>query len=79
MNPEGVPFLNVPYNVAFSLNVDWFQPYKQSTYAADAIYVAVLNLPRAERFKSENILLVGVIPGPHEPARKVWGFCGQRH
>ena len=66
MNPE-VPFLSVPYNFAFSLNVDWFQPYKQSTYAAGAIYLAALNLPRAERFKSENILLVGVIPGPHEP------------
>ena len=67
MNPEGVPFLSQPYNFALSLNVDWFQPYKNSVYATGAIYVAVLNLPRTERFKSENILLLGVIPGPKEP------------
>lgn len=67
INPEGVPFLSQPYNFALSLNVDWFQPYKNSVYATGAIYVAVLNLPRTERFKSENILLLGVIPGPKEP------------
>lgn len=67
LNVDGVPFLSVPYNFAFSLNVDWFQPYKRSMYSAGAIYLSVLNLPRAERFTSENILLVGVIPGPHEP------------
>jgi hypothetical protein len=26
-----------------------------------------MNLPRSERFKTENIILVGVIPGPSEP------------
>lgn len=25
-----------------------------------------MNLPRSERFKPQNVILVGVIPGPHE-------------
>lgn len=67
MNPDGTPFLSVPYNFALSLNVDWFQPYKRSVYSTGIIYLAVLNLPRTEQFTSENILLLGVIPGPKEP------------
>ena len=66
MNPEGVPFLSMPYNFALTVNVDWFQPFKKSVYATGIIYLAVLNLPRTERFTSENILLLGVIPGPTE-------------
>ena len=31
------------------------------------IYLVVLNLPREERHKPENVSLVGIIPGPHEP------------
>ena len=31
------------------------------------IYLAIMNLPRAIRFKRENIILIGVIPGPSEP------------
>ena len=29
--------------------------------------MVLMNLPRAERFKPENVFLVGIIPGPHEP------------
>ena len=69
LNPEGVPFLSLPFNFALSLNVDWFQPFKHSTYSAGAIYIAIQNLPREERYNTDNILLVGVIPGPSEPKR----------
>lgn len=31
------------------------------------IYLVVLNLPREERFKDENMICVGLIPGPKEP------------
>ncbi len=48
-------------------NVDWYQPFKNSPYSVGVIYLAILNLPREERFKQENIILVGVIPGPKEP------------
>ena len=33
------------------------------------MYLAIQNLPRHERYSSENVLLVGVIPGPHEPSK----------
>ena len=31
------------------------------------LYLAVINLPRSIRFKWENVIVVGVIPGPSEP------------
>ena len=49
------------------LNVDWFQPYKRTTCSVGAIYLTIMNLPRSVRFKRENVILVGILPGPHEP------------
>ena len=61
------PYLVAPRNYAFMLNVDWFQPFKHLVYSVGVLYMVRMNLPRAERFKAENVFLVGVIPGPHEP------------
>lgn len=60
-------FLQSPYNYMLTLNVDWFQPFTHIEYSVGAIYLAIQNLPRSERFKEENIILVGIIPGPSEP------------
>ena len=40
-----------------------------STYnlIVGVIYLVTLNLPRAIRYRIENIILVGIIPGPKEP------------
>ena len=65
---NGHQFLAVPNNFCLALNVDWFNPYKQTPYSVGAIYLTVLNLPRAERFKPHNMMLVGLIPGPRERA-----------
>lgn len=65
----GVPFLSVPYNFALTSNIDWFQPFKRTQYASGAIYISIQNLPREERFSVENIILVGIIPGPNEPSK----------
>jgi hypothetical protein len=46
----GKPFFAAPYNYAFMLNVDWFQPFKHSIYSVGAIYLAFMNLPRELRF-----------------------------
>ena len=62
------PYLSFANNLCLALNVDWFNPYKQTPYLAGALYLSILNLPRAKRFKAHNILLVGMIPGPHEPS-----------
>ena len=69
MNPMGQPFLSLPYNFAFALNVDWFEPFKRTVYACGAMYMTILNLPRDQRYLLENTILVGVIPGPREPPK----------
>ena len=53
------------------LNVDWFQPFKHSTYSVGAIYLTIMNLPRSVRFKCQNVILVGILPGPSEPKHNI--------
>lgn len=38
------------------------------------IYLVIANLPRQERYKLENIIIIGVIPGPHEPQKHINSF-----
>ena len=40
-------------------------------YSVGLVYLVILNLPRSIRFKRENVILVGVIPGPCEPSLTV--------
>ena len=61
------PFLDDSHTFAFSLNVDWFQPYKHVTDSIGAVYLSILNLPRNLRYKPENIILCGILLGPKEP------------
>jgi hypothetical protein len=51
------------YELALQLNADGFQPFKDTSYSVTAIFAVVLNLPREIRFKEENIILLGLIPG----------------
>ena len=64
---DGRPFLCEPGNLCFIINFDFFQPYDHVQYSLGAIYLSVLNLPREERYKQENTILVGLVPGPKEP------------
>ena len=73
-NPDSVPFLSVSNNFAFQINVDWFNPFKHTQHSEGAIYISVLNLPRKERFLQENIILIGIIPGPKEPSLHINSF-----
>ena len=68
MKVNGSDFLSQPNSYGVMLNVDFFQPYKHIQYSLGAIYLTVLNLPRDMRHKQENVILVGLIPGPHEPS-----------
>lgn len=63
------PFPDATNNLCFVLNIDWFNPYEHTQYSIQVIYLTVLNLPRGERYKIENTILVGFIPGPSEPTR----------
>ena len=68
MNHNGTPFLSEPNNLALMLNMDFSQPYKHvKGYSIGAIYCVIMNLPRRVRYKQENVLLIGLIPGPKEP------------
>lgn len=71
---DDVDFLAKPGNLALMLNVDWFEPFKDSPYAVGVIYLAVMNLPREERFRRHNVILVGIVPGPKEPSLHVNTF-----
>ena len=67
----GRPFLSQPNNLSLMLNVDWFNPYDETPYSAGVIYFTILNLPRSERYKFENVILAGIIPGPREPKKHI--------
>ena len=66
-SPSCSMFLSSPYCYMFTLNVDWFQPFIHTEYSLGAIYLTIQNLPREQRYKEENVILVGLLPGPSEP------------
>jgi len=51
--------------------VDWFEPFERGVYSVGAIYLSIQNLPRDVRYRPENIILVGVLPGPKEPKKTI--------
>ena len=71
---NGQNFLRDPNNLAIMINMDYFQPYKHVSYSVGAIYCTILNLPRSVRYKQENVVLLGLIPGPHEPENDINSF-----
>lgn len=76
LGPDGKPFMDGlkrrDLRLAWSLSVDWFNPHGNKTSgkkkSVGSIAMVLLNLPPSLRYKPENIYLVGVIPGPREPA-----------
>jgi hypothetical protein len=55
-------------HLGIMINVDWFQPFERTIHSSGAIYGAICNLPRELRFKPENMLILGLMPGPNEPS-----------
>ena len=60
-------FVSAPYNYLLTMNVDWFSPFEHGRYSVGVIYLTIQNLPITIRNNPENIILVGIIPGPSEP------------
>lgn len=56
------------------LNVDWYQPFEHTQHSEGAVYLTVLNLPREIRYLQENVMVIGVIPGPKEPKLHINSF-----
>ena len=53
-------------HLGLMLNLDWFQPYEGTVYSTGVIYAAICNLLHDIRFKRENMLILGILPGPNE-------------
>ncbi len=72
---NGVPFMQKPRRegrLVFGFNQDGLNPYGNKTggkkVSVGPMYMVCFNLPPHLRYRMENIFLVGVIPGPREPA-----------
>ena len=62
-DPEHFDFFSKPRNYGLVVNLDWFAPFKHvASFSVGAIYLVMMNLPRCERFKRKNLILVGLIP-----------------
>lgn len=68
---NGQAFLSEPNYYGLLLNIDWLQPFEHLTYSVGVIFFVIPNLPRDIRFKRENVILYGIIPGPSEPSLTV--------
>ena len=68
---NGLPFLAAPNNYLLMLNCDWFQPFTHTQFSIGVLYLAIENLPRNLRFQKQNIIVVGILPGPSEPSMDI--------
>ena len=57
---------NANLHLGLILNLDWFQPYNNIIYSTGILYAAIANFPHNIQFKRENILILGILPGPNE-------------
>ena len=63
MTVDGKGFLSAFRNYALQLNFDYFQPMtRRKDYSVGVFYLVILNLPRTERYKWENIIIFGIVP-----------------
>ena len=62
--------------IGLLINIDWFQPFKHISYSVGVIYAVIINLPRSMRYKDENVVIIGIIPGPHEPKTHINSYLG---
>jgi len=54
-------------DIVLGLSTDGFGPFKHCTKTAWPIILFNYNLPPEERFQKDNIISVGIIPGPKKP------------
>jgi len=69
--PKHQPFLHpedptMPSGIALSIHADGFQQNSKGLKSIYTIYLTINNLPREDRFTSENALLYALVPGVGE-------------
>lgn len=70
---DGQPFLSESLTFGVMINIDWFLPYKHVMLVL-FFYMVCLNLPGRLHFKRENVLLIGILPGPSESSHDINTF-----
>lgn len=68
---QNTPFLVDRHSIGLMMNIDWFQPFKHRSYSIGVVYLVIMNLQRNIRYKRENILIIGLLPGPSEPPKTI--------
>ena len=68
---QNTTFLVDRHTVGLMMNIDWFQPFKHRSYSIGIVYLVIMNLQRNIRYKRENILIIGLLPGPSEPPKTI--------
>lgn len=66
---DGTVFTRTPGNIVFGFYGDWFNPWGKSRrrgYSAGVKLLICFNLPPNIRYRSENIFLYAITPGPRE-------------
>ena len=63
---DGTLYFSDKRNLGALINLDWFNPYENQEYSVGALYMVLVNLPREVRFKWENVIVLGILPGPKE-------------
>ena len=54
-------------DIALGFATDGFAPFKKRKHTTWILLIFNYNLPPDERFQKDNILCVGIIPGPKKP------------
>ena len=39
LDPGGILYLSLPYNFAFAMNIDWFQPFKHTIHTLSELFI----------------------------------------
>jgi hypothetical protein len=57
-------------NALLLANMDWYQPFKHTVASLGLVWMANLCIPRAQRYKRHNVMLIAVFPGTSEKKQR---------